>query len=270
METKWLLDGGLGEDLEPMKRAIEAEGLSVTVKPPWRPASLMDKMQDGFCDGDLVVAYGGVHFIHAVQQHTNLTPGSYCTWDNYKCTHYYPEFGPFLFNNLYRMLPFGELPRFKEILYRQYGIHGRIFIRPDSGAKPFDGGTIHKDDFDLWALHGPRPSELCVITWPKEIEFEWRLVIAGGQVLTGCRYMPDRVPGVPDDIAAYARRVIAAVTPPDPIWVLDIAWHPGDDAPYVLEIGSVSCAGLYACDRRAIVREVSAKAKQDWEDLNVE
>ena len=52
---------------------------------------------------------------------------------------------------------------------------------------------------------------------------------------------------------------------PDSVFVMDVC-EDSDGRFWLLEINSFSSAGLYACDKAKIVKEVSAIAEEEWAD----
>jgi hypothetical protein len=110
----------------------------------------------------------------------------------------------------------------------------------------------------------PRES-LVVVSSPKPILREWRLVVAAGQIVAGSKYREGdesvRQPGVDAGAIAFAQAVLAAGYAPDPVWVMDIC-QTADNEFHLLEIGGFSFAALYACDKDAVVRAVSAVAER--------
>jgi hypothetical protein len=168
-------------------------------------------------------------------------------------------------------VPFGELMRQKEFLYEHMGTDRTIFVRPDRADKPFVGRVIYKEKFDEdvdrlgWGQM--KPEELIVISEPRNIKFEWRFVVVEGKVIAGSQYKEkDRVAiveGYPQgafDFASY----IASIYDPDICWVCDVCQTKHDEFK-IMEVGCFSCAGLYKCDREAVVKAVSDAAVKEWE-----
>ncbi len=57
----------------------------------------------------------------------------------------------------------------------------------------------------------------------------------------------------------FAKSVLQIDYQPESVWVLDVC-KTNDNQYHLLEIGGFSFAGLYACDKDAIVEAVSAAA----------
>ena len=113
-----------------------------------------------------VVCYGDIDFVRQVHRRASFVPGVWCNFDNMKCSTYYAHFGEHLLNQQYVMMPVGELWRrwdnlslvrsvftMAELEFMEptfvFEQHESLFVRPNSGAKPFTGyvvrsGEMHK------------------------------------------------------------------------------------------------------------------------------
>jgi len=167
------------------------------------------------------------------------------------------------------MLPFAELKRRKESLFEQYGEDGCIFVRPSSGFKTFTGKVIEQNifekEYESLGLYDVAPHATVVVSTPKNVKQEWRLIIVDMRVIAGSLYN-DRTTnldykGYPEDVAEYAKNVLKTEYQPDRAWTLDIC-RTSDGELHLLEIGGFSCAGMYSAEIQPIVREVSRVA---WE-----
>jgi hypothetical protein len=108
------------------------------------------------------------------------------------------------------------------------------------------------------------PENLVVVSSPKNIINEWRLVISQGEIIAASQYRDKfgkkYISGADDKVLDYAKNVlIETCFEPDPVWVLDIC-EKEDGSLKIVEIGIFSCAGLYACDMSKIVENVSSVA----------
>ena len=102
-----------------------------------------------------------------------------------------------------------------------------------------------------------------VIAEPRELGCEWRMVVAGDEVIAASQYADGGVKsvalGCPDDALAFAREVLSAVRwRPDDIFMLDVC--ESDAGLRLVELNSFSCSWLYACDFAAVVRVASELA----------
>jgi len=212
---------------------------------------------------DLVIFYGSLNLARQLTQekHNNLV--IYSTVENYQCTKYYAYLAEFMLNKDYVMMPFSELKRQKEWLFKHMGLNGQIFVRPSSGEKTFTGQLVNENsfdkDYDLLGFYNVVPHEIVIISTPKEIIKEWRFVVSGLEIISGCLYHDTTLncnyKGYPDEAEELVKEVVCKYNP-DSVWTVDICQDCNKEY-YLLEIGGFSCAGMYSNDVKAIVKEVS-------------
>lgn len=198
-------------------------------------------------------------------------PVLYSSFDNYKCSSYYSHFGKFLFNDRYAILTLEEL---KRDLYFWYGIYGReakLFIRPDSGDKLFAAGLVDIIEFDKFYNDlNDLKHELIIISTPKNIIGEWRVVMSKKGVIDYSLYrfqgQLSLVHAAPPGVLDFCRQLLKVGYYPDSVFCFDIC-SDSDGNYWLLELTSFSSAGLYACDKPTIVREVSKIALEDFSDF---
>ena len=234
-----------------------------------------DYLKD-FNNDACVVFHGSLQFGSLIRQKTNWT-GLYCNLPQFQCSYYYPRIGEHLLNYNCMMIPFGCLNRRKESLFGYMGKEDKIFVRPSSGFKTFTGKVATKEtwkkDFKLFEFYGIDPEELVVVAPPSEIKREWRAVVADNRIIAGSEYYTDEawnkdlpVENLPAEVLQYAQEVVTSSNyQPDPVWTIDICETKAGDLK-VVEVGSFSCAGLYASDPEPIVKEVNRITIREWED----
>ena len=277
MKTKWLLENDVfDEDLQPMIDEIERQGMEVKVQ-RHRPFDVdREHIRTWYKPDDCVVFYGSIEFARAIQRLTKWIPGTYCSFDRYRCVEYYPSMGDMLVNADYAMVPFGDLGRRRKWLYDTFGVDKCIFIRPDDSDKIFTGKTVKIEEFerdiDLFGIYDTPPHELCVVSSPKAILQEWRLVIVENKIVAASRSKTNgklnTKQGAPDEVLSYGRYVLkTSGYNPDRAWTLDLCLA-GDETIKVMEVGSFSVAGLYACDMEPIIKSVSKVALDEWSEYN--
>jgi hypothetical protein len=122
----------------------------------------------------------------------------------------------------------------------------------------------------LEKLQHVMPEDLVVAASARNIFRETRFVIVDGEVVSGSTYgwNGNGDIGLPIDEAsiALARAVASNPWQPDRAYTCDVALV--DDAgekARLIELNSLSCAGLYACDLDKVVAAVSAAALDEWE-----
>jgi hypothetical protein len=136
-----------------------------------------------------IIGYGTFPFAREIQLHRRWLPGAWCDPVNLDCTMYFGYFGRFLLNQHYAILPGVEAIRQQDWLYEIFGKNDAVFARPTGCNKVFTGRCIHQDDFAM-ALSPSRydPATLVVLAAPREIDREWRLVVAEDQVIAASQY----------------------------------------------------------------------------------
>ena len=102
-----------------------------------------------------------------------------------------------------------------------------------------------------------------VVAGPREIDREWRLVVAGGRVVAASQYAEQGSKsvreGCPEDVRAYAGRMLAEVAwRPDPMFMLDVC--EADGQLWLAELSGFSTSWLYQCDLAAVVGRASELA----------
>jgi hypothetical protein len=274
MSVHWLLDPSVFEsEHTDLSAAIERQGFSYRdVNRPALPYDWQDTKlayRKLFPRGACVVTHADIDLVMRVRADGDWTPGVFASVERFFCSHYFAHFGRFLLNRDYTLLPFAELLRCADLLFETFGRDGLIFVRPDSPLKLFTGlvasqATFERDVEFMGFYDFPRES-LVVVSSPKPIRREWRLVIADGQIVAGSQYKEAdqnvHRPGVEPEVEAFGQGVLSVSYAPDPVWVMDIC-QTEDSQCHLLEIGGFSFASLYACDKNAVVRAVSAVAQR--------
>lgn len=270
INVKWLI--------EPETFYGEADNLVEALKKlniehrVWKFGQPYEEGKNAFKDDDCVIFYGSLQFARVLKREAKWIPGVYCNLPKFECLYYYPRFGQYLANDEYCLLPLGELQRFKQNLFGYLGRDNKLFIRPSNGSKSFDGQLVSEQDWDKtlrFLAFRNDPETLTVVVKPIKINREWRIVVANGKAITASQYKFNnemiRSADVPSEVLNYAQSVINTIKyNPDPIWTLDICETNGELK--VLEVGSFSCAGLYACDPEIVISEANRIAWKEYCD----
>lgn len=190
---------------------------------------------------------------------TTKWQGVFCNFPEFECLYYYPRFEKYLFNQDYRMFPFGAID--------ENLLSGVCFLKPSS-FKLFNGQVVTPENWKI-KKNGLRANleDLVVLAPCKRIDKEWRTVVFKNKVITACQYKDKdknvRVKDVPKKVFEYGNMVLNEVNyNPDPIWVMDIC-EDMDENLHILEVGPFSCCGLYCCDAQSIIDAVHDIAV-DW------
>ncbi len=260
MNTSWLIQSNtFSTDTTPIVHEVKSQGMEVCTV-DYSTLKVCDPEIASWWPNHPVVCYGDIDFVRYVQTLFSF-PGASCNFHNMRCSTYYAYLGQHLLNDQYIMMPLGDLQRrwkriLEQVKYRP------LFVRPDSGAKPFSGFLIAPHDkHEIQALSREVGPETPVVVAPKKsISSEYRFVICDRQVIAGCRYLPEESPEYSTLSFRLAKIISLEQWQPDICYTVDIAESNGKA--YLLEINSFSCAGLYSCDIGNIVRSVSEIAHQ--------
>ena len=220
-----------------------------------------------------VISYCSLELASRIRK-LDYYPGVWCDLNKMKCTSYYPYYGKFLLNSPYTFIPFGEIDRLRTYLFNAFfDIYSNddIFIRPDSGAKPYSGGLLGLRESLTHFLGGKTifPEELCVVSRRLKIRQEWRLVVCGNEIITGSQYhkngLLDTESGAPDEVLEFGNSVIENWKP-ERCFTLDVGKTEEGNIGLV-EINSFSCSGLYECDISKVVEFASLEAEREYDDF---
>lgn len=160
------------------------------------------------------------------------------------------------------MIPLVELKRNPAFYFNAFGRDGLLFVRPDSGEKVFKGTLLDVQEVDrFYERYDWARNEIIVVSSPKNISGEWRFVVSHhGDIiaLSSYRYQGQKnlSPTAPTGAITLCENVLRLGYFPDSVFCIDVAEDADGDF-WVMELTSFSSAGLYACDKNAIVRRVS-------------
>jgi hypothetical protein len=266
----WLIESGVyGAEIESLAAEVRRQGMEcrfVTYREIVKgPAPL----SAGAC----AIVYGTYPTVRHAMLRCGWHPGGWCSPENLDCAAYYPHFVGFLLNKRHEILSGVAAIREKERLFREFARDGRVFARPTSVHKLFVGRLIAEEDFETALAPTRYDSESrVVIAEPCELGREWRLVVAGDDVIASSQYAEAGAkliqPGCPDNVLAFARDMLAAVRwRPDELFMLDVC--ESADGLRLVELNSFSCSWLYACDFAAVVEAASRSAVNTAERASV-
>jgi hypothetical protein len=92
--------------------------------PPYQWDDVNSSYRDSFPTGSC----GDTDLVRRVQNDQIWYPGTFANIPRYFCSYYYPRLDAYLLNKAYVMLPFGDLPRQKDFLFRALGTNGSLFL----------------------------------------------------------------------------------------------------------------------------------------------
>jgi hypothetical protein len=267
--VKWLIDPNFSQ-IELLVEAIEKSGSQIKYMKPRSPLDELHYQE--FDAEDCVIIYGSMKHV-AYYRNAPWAPGLFCDTKALQCTNYYSAVGDALFNDDYVIAPIGDLLRLWPLYINMFGRSEGLFIRPNSSLKPFTGTVIDYTGWELCQEYWVKdlgPDALVVVSTPKEVLTEWRVVVVDGKVVTGCQYSHRQkhreVVHFPNSVRSFVQHILDSGFAPQEAYVMDVAETKNGELA-VMEINSFSCAGLYVCDHDAIVDAMNALARKMWADL---
>jgi hypothetical protein len=262
----WLIESGVyGPEIDLLAAEVRRQGMECRFVTYREIVKGPTPLPPGAC----VIVYGTYPTVRHAMLHHGWLPGGWCSPENLDCATYYPHFTDFLLNRRHEILPGVAAIREKERLFREFARDGRVFARPTSVHKLFVGRLIAQEDFETALAPTRYDSESrVVVAEPRELDREWRLVVAGDEVVAASQYAEGGAksvaPSCPDEVFAFARAMLAAVRwRPDDLFMLDVC--ESSEGLLLVELNSFSCSWLYACDFAAVVEDASWIAARAWE-----
>ena len=266
-DVKWLFEADPIdiEETERMRAAVRELGLECK---DIKTIQLFSGLGDLYPDNEdtCVFFFGSLQMARKIVREKKWRPGAFLTLENYRCEVYYPHMERFLFNTPYTLLPLDQALATKEELEAKYGGHGCLFIRPDSGFKTFTGQVFEmktmQEEFEkLMSFYDFPASTKVLVSSPKDIKNEYRIFVVDGAIVAASRYRKNRKLDVsrtvPGDVHELVYEVMEEFTfRPDPAWVIDVC-EDSDGKLWILEIGSISCCGIYGAKAKAIVEGIT-------------
>lgn len=211
-----------------------------------------------------VIFHGSIEMSKIIKNDISPTcaPVLFLTPDNYLCSRYYSYFGDLLFNDKYALVSLAELARQRYLYYGIFGKDALIFLRPDSGDKQFQAQLLDLIDLDKFVeKHSDIKHNLVLVSTPKKIIGEWRYIVTSDKQILGYslyNYQGQitKIPSAPPEATELCKKILDIGYFPDRVFCIDIC-SDSDNNYHLLELNSFSSAGLYACNKENIVREVS-------------
>jgi hypothetical protein len=147
-----------------------------------------------------------------------------------------------------------------------------FFIKPNTDTKEFAGTVMRLDEFQAWHKRMIDIGYLedadfkVVLSRPKELGCEWRVVVVDGQIIESSLYRQFRTVKQERHIIPEVEAVVREahrLYNPAPAYVIDVAQVRSrkdfDDYDYrVIEYNTLNSAGLYACRPGPIVDAINA------------
>ena len=199
------------------------------------------------------VVYGSANLMEVL---LNKTKGIWYNNQIFLCTQYYPVFKNLLFNYPYIQMPFKCLDK------KIFGNAQCKFIRPDHPLKVFKAQVFDKAGFSNkdGNFRYTKQDDVIIVSDAKKVNVEWRFIVCKNKIVTASQYHSNNKLCcdiyVPQKAIDKCQEIINMKYDFPDVFVVDIC-SDFDDECYLLELGPFNCAGLYSCDRNAIVKEIS-------------
>jgi ATP-grasp domain, R2K clade family 3 len=267
IKVNWIVEAGILEHdtfVGDLPKAIIDSGAHVHLS-RYVPFS-DDQDYGGLGSEQCVVLYGNHNYVSKCK--VGFVPGAYGLTQNTSVQHYYTQIplNWLLNGDKFTILPFGVI---KQDHQRAYDfVHStKFFMRPLSGFKTFPGQVFKEETIDFefnstQKLSSVMEDTLCMIAPVKKLIAEYRFIIVNNEVVGGSQYRRDDKLDVrrdySNDALRMAKRMAMHSWQPDLVYTCDVA--DTEDGPYIIEINSFSCAGLYACDLSNVVKRVNEVA----------
>lgn len=267
LDVVWLFQKDLWQEDDALtKAAVERAGYR------WRDIEYVPFTEPDFSniegDNETCIFYGSLNLAKKLRPHIK---GVYCDLPKFECTNYYPYYEDHLLNTPYIMLPFGSLKQRYEDVFDFFFPDSpdamELFIRPSSGFKLFTGQLISFDnferEFDLLGYTPVDSGKIVILSYPKPIDKEWRVVIINGRAVSASVYKKrgshaqERISDEDKGRVYEFAENIAKLYSPENIFCVDVCNFVNGQALSLVEINCFSCSGLYDCDRQKVVEEVS-------------
>ena len=169
------------------------------------------------------------------------------------------RFGSLYLNSDAKVCKFRDLPNVVDT--------GEVFIKPNTDTKEFAGTVIEATKMREWIdsmmssgyLEESFLNAEIIVSEPKKIGCEWRLVIVDGQIAAHSVYRQYGIvkPEIwlPKEAEDFANKAISIYSPLD-VYVLDICQV--EDGSYkVIEMNTFNSAGWYACEVSKVMKSVT-------------
>jgi hypothetical protein len=268
--VNWIVDEGIIDSstiVGDFRSAVRKSGANLHLA-KYIPFS-QDQDYGGFTQDDCCILYGNHNYISRCRM--GFIPGAYGINENTNVQHYYTQVPLYnLLNGMtFQILPFGVVKQRLRDILEQYG--GKFFMRPISGFKTFPGQVFDHETVDFefnstQQLSSVMDSTLCLLAPVQKLKAEYRFVIANHEVIGGSQYRRDDTLDIRRDYSMEALSMAKLMSQlewqPDIVYTCDVA--DTAEGPYIIELNSFACAGLYACDLDVIVDRVNTVALMEY------
>lgn len=201
------------------------------------------------------------------------TPWLFFNNNNYKVSYWLPRIDSDIavLNKEALFLPKGLLNSIQ--ISRVVNLGDKLFIKPDSGNKPFTGFSV-VNDHDLYKniqdhllFSHVEPEEMCVLSPHKNLEsIEWRFWIAENKIIAYTPYAWESEPVFyepPEKVMEMAEKMARNSWQPDYCYVADFCTTI-DGEVMLIEINAASTSGVYNVDLTKLLPLIKNTCDKEW------
>jgi hypothetical protein len=283
-KVNWLIQKDVFPEYESqLISTINSDELSVAHLIEFNPVfnHVKDIISD-FTEDDILMFHGTIQLGRRLLKE-NLYPCVYLTLDNYECHRYYGVYGDLLLNSDYIMMGLNDVLRNKWKIFEYFEDYN-VFLRPNNGFKSFTGQVLPKYNFEtefdtlIQSNGGLDSDQLVMLSSTKDFDNEYRFIVVGGNVISGCIYLNKQTrrnwEGIYNkpiyssehpELFKFAQKV-AKLYQPDEVFNIDICQLNSGEYK-IIEINSFCCGCLYGNDLEKVVLEINKHSIMDYIDV---
>lgn len=208
---------------------------------------------------DKVILYGSIRFVK--NYYGKFSPGAYGFSDKTDCSYYYSYIPKhMLLNGECIFLTFDQIKNSKNMIKNIFG--NNIFLKSNSGFKKMTGNDFDIDNFEYYMelienTQSISPNTLMLVSKKRNIDREFRFVICNRTIIGATEYSWDKdcTNIIPNSCYNLINKFLKLNFDIDDIYTVDVCLS--DEVPYILELNSFSCAGLYKSNVKNIIKHIN-------------
>lgn len=218
-------------------------------------------------DGPTIV-YGSLG-VQKVAEKEGWIPGVFGSEENFQMDVYRDKLGDLFLNSDLEYMMMSDVEDYLRLAKLE-----KFFIKPRGDMKQFAGIVLTRDHFREWYDNMVSIGYLddndfeVIISTPKELGCEWRLVVVNNQIVGSSLYrqyqqvMPERHWLCEVNDVVYKAMDLFE---PAPIYIIDVAQFGNEYK--IIEYNTFNSAGFYECDVEAIIEAVTAFVNKTYEEI---
>lgn len=215
-------------------------------------------------DGPTVV-YGSLG-VQKIADKEGWVPGVFGSEENFQMDVYRDKLGDLFLNSDLEYMMMSDVEHYMTLT----GLE-KIFIKPRGDMKEFAGIVLDRSHFREWYDNMISIGYLdnndfeVIVSEPKELGCEWRLVVVDGSIVASSLYRQYQQVKPEEHWHAPVTDVVCQAIEkfePAPVYIIDVAQY-GDEYK-VIEYNTFNSAGFYDCNVEAIIDAVSTYVQQQY------